>query len=110
MILATHSHYSDNGIKLLKREGEKMSEGTIALVEDWLGQRLEMDGQPELPMAKGDAVGPIVDHSAGHNRYTAYFINFISLALHSFKDKRVALDGANGSAGHRTQRVSGSGN
>ena len=97
MISASHNPYSDNGIKLLNREGEKMDEGTIALVEDWLDRRLEMDGQawPELPMAEGEAVGSIVDHSAGRNRYTGYLI---SLALHSFKGKRVALDCANGSA------------
>ncbi len=97
MISASHNPYSDNGIKLLNREGEKMDEGTISLVEDWLDGCLEMDGQAykDLPMAEGDAVGSVVDHSAGRNRYTGYLI---SLALHSFKGKRVALDCANGSA------------
>ena len=97
MISASHNSYGDNGIKLLNREGEKMDEGTISLVEDWLDGRLEMDGQAfsELPMAEGDAVGSVIDHSAGRNRYTGYLI---SLALHSFKGKRVALDCANGSA------------
>ncbi len=97
MISASHNPYSDNGIKLLNREGEKMDEGTISLVEDWLDGCLEMDGQAykDLPMSEGDAVGSVVDHSAGRNRYTGYLI---SLALHSFKGKRVALDCANGSA------------
>lgn len=60
-------------------------------------RQLEMDSWawPELPIAEGDAVGSIVDHSAGRNRYTAHLI---SLALHSFKSKRVALDCANGNA------------
>ena len=97
MISASHNPYGDNGIKLLNREGEKMDEGTIALVEAWLDGRLEMDGRrwEELPMAEGEAVGAIVDHSAGRNRYTGYLI---SLAMYSFKGKKVALDCANGSA------------
>ena len=97
MISASHNPYWDNGIKLLNREGEKMDEGTIALAEAYLDGCLEMDGQTwkELPEAEGDAVGAIVDHSAGRNRYTGYLI---SLALHSFKGKKVALDCANGSA------------
>ena len=46
-------------------------------------------------MATGDGVGAIVDHSAGRNRYIGYLI---SLAMYSFKGKKVALDCANGSA------------
>lgn len=97
MISASHNPYGDNGIKLLNREGEKMDEGTIALAEDYLDGHLEMDGQvwKELPMAEGEAVGSVIDHSAGRNRYTGYLI---SLALHSFKGKKVALDCANGSS------------
>ena len=97
MISASHNPYGDNGIKLLNREGEKMDEGTIALIEAYLDGRLEMDGQKweELPMAEGEAIGAVIDHSAGRNRYTGYLI---SLALHSFKGKKVALDCANGSA------------
>ena len=97
MISTSHNSYGDNGIKLLNREGEKMDEGTIALVEAYLDGCLEMDGQrwKELPTAEGEAVGSVIDHSAGRNRYTGYLI---SLALHSFKGKKVALDCANGSA------------
>lgn len=97
MISASHNPYGDNGIKLLNREGEKMDEGTIALIEAYLDGCLEMDGQAweKLPMAEGEAVGAVVDHSAGRNRYTGYLI---SLALHSFKGKKIALDCANGSA------------
>ena len=36
MISASHNSYGDNGIKLLNREGEKMDEGTIALLEAYL--------------------------------------------------------------------------
>lgn len=97
MISASHNPFYDNGIKLMNREGEKMDEATIALVEDYLDGRLELDGRPwrELPLATEEGIGSIIDHSAGRNRYVGYLI---SLAMYSFKGKRVALDCANGSA------------
>ena len=56
-----------------------------------------MDGQPfsKLPFATGEGVGSIVDHTAGRNRYMGYLI---SLAVYSFRGKKIALDCANGSA------------
>ena len=97
MISASHNPYHDNGIKLLNREGEKMDEATIRLVEDYLDGTLSVDGQtfPRLPFATGEAVGSIVDHTAGRNRYMGYLI---SLAVYSFRGKKIALDCANGSA------------
>lgn len=97
MISASHNPYMDNGIKLLNREGEKMDEATINLVEEYLDGHLFVDGQyyPSVPFATGEAVGSIVDHTAGRNRYMGYLI---SLAVHSFRGKKVALDCANGSA------------
>ena len=97
MISASHNPYYDNGIKLMNREGEKMDETTISLVEDYLDGRLELDGSlwTELPLATEDSIGAVVDHSAGRNRYMGYLI---SLGMYSFKGKKVALDCANGSA------------
>lgn len=97
MISASHNPFHDNGIKLFNREGEKMDEGTIRLLEDYLDGHLELDGQPwqELPFATGDRIGSIVDHTSGRNRYMGYLI---SLAVYSFRGKKVALDCANGSA------------
>ena len=97
MISASHNAFYDNGIKLMNRDGEKMDETTIALVEDYLDGKLELDGQvwKELPLATEDHIGAVVDHSAGRNRYIGYLI---SLAMYSFKGMKVALDCANGSA------------
>ena len=97
MISASHNPFYDNGIKLINREGEKMDEGTIALVEAYLDGNLEMDGQSwrELPLATEEHVGVVIDYSSGRNRYVGYLI---SLAMYSFKDMKVALDCANGSA------------
>ena len=104
MISASHNPFYDNGIKLINGEGEKMEESVIALVEDYLDGKLELDGQPwkELPMATEAQIGSIVDDTAGRNRYMGYLI---SLAIYSFKGKRVALDCANGSAWHIAPRI-----
>jgi len=49
----------------------------------------------DLPAATGADVGRIIDYAAGRNRYVGYLI---SLAANSYKDFRVGLDCANGSA------------
>lgn len=94
MISASHNPYYDNGIKLVNRRGEKMEDSTLALIEEYLDRSMEcMDD--DLPLASGEALGCIVDHAAGRNRYIGYLI---SLTRHSFKPFRVGLDCANGSA------------
>ena len=97
MISASHNPYYDNGIKLLNREGEKIDDGTVQLIEDYLDGKLELYGQKweEIPLATEAAIGRTVDYTAGRNRYMGYLI---SLAIHSFRGKKVALDCANGSA------------
>ena len=89
MISASHNPYTDNGIKLVNRRGEKIDDGAIAVIESYL------DGDEALPLATGEEIGRIVDHAAGRNRYVGHLI---SLAAHSYKDFRVGLDCANGSA------------
>ena len=89
MISASHNPYYDNGIKLINSKGEKMDEETILKVEDYI------DGKLEIPFAVKDEIGCTVDHAAGRNRYIGYLI---SLATRSYKNMRVGLDCANGSA------------
>ncbi len=97
MISASHNPYYDNGIKLLNSQGEKMEESTIEIVESYLDGNLEVFGQKwdELPFAKKEYIGCTVDYVSGRNRYIGYLI---SLGLYSFKDKKVALDCANGAS------------
>lgn len=97
MISASHNPYFDNGIKLINGHGEKMDEETIGLVEDYLDGKLELFGEKweEVPFAHKDQIGRTVDYVSGRNRYIGYLI---SLGVYSFKDKKVALDCANGSA------------
>ena len=70
MISASHNPYYDNGIKVINEMGE-------------------------IPLAKKDKIGRTVDFAAGRNRYIGYLI---SIATRSFKNMKVALDCANGSA------------
>ena len=90
MISASHNPYYDNGIKVINERGEKLEEETIEKIESYL------DGEMgEIPFAKRDAIGRTVDYAAGRNRYIGYLI---SLATRSFKNMRIGLDCANGSA------------
>ncbi len=96
MISASHNPYYDNGIKLINREGIKMDDETIALIEDYLDGKLEVFGEKydTLPFAEKSGIGKTVDYVSGRNRYIGYLI---SLGVYSFKGKKVALDCANGS-------------
>ena len=90
MISASHNPYYDNGIKVINERGEKLGESVIEKIEAYL------DGaMGEIPLAKKDAIGRTVDFAAGRNRYIGYLI---SIATRSFKNMKVALDCANGSA------------
>lgn len=88
MISASHNPYYDNGIKLINRHGEKMEQEVIDAIECYL------DGNQEPPYATGADIGRVIDYSSGRNRYIGYLI---SLATHSYKDIKIALDCANGS-------------
>ena len=90
MISASHNPYYDNGIKLINSKGEKMDEDTILKIEEYLDGKIE-----ELPFAKRENIGCTVDYFAGRNRYVGYLI---SLATRSYKNMKVGLDCANGSA------------
>ncbi|MGI6054876.1 MAG: phosphoglucosamine mutase [Clostridium sp.] len=90
MISASHNPYYDNGIKVINERGEKLEEAVIERIESYL------DGEMgEIPYAKRDSIGRTVDFAAGRNRYIGYLI---SIATRSFKNMRVGLDCANGSA------------
>lgn len=90
MISASHNPYYDNGIKVINEKGEKLEEEVITEIEKYLDGETE-----EIPLAKKDAIGRTVDFAAGRNRYIGYLI---SLATRSFKNVKVGLDCANGSA------------
>ncbi len=97
MITASHNPYHDNGIKVLNSRGEKLDDKTTSLIEAYLDGDLDRLGVrgDDLPLAKRERIGRIVDHVAGRNRYVGYLI---SLASHSYRDMRIGLDCANGAS------------
>ncbi len=96
MISASHNPYHDNGIKLINARGEKMDEETTDAIEAYLDGELDrLDLEGDVPAATGEHLGEIVDFVSGRNRYVGYLI---ALAAHSYKNMRVGLDCANGSA------------
>ncbi len=90
MISASHNPYFDNGIKLINHNGEKMDEDTILKIEEYLDDQIG-----EIPYTSREKIGCTVDYAAGRNRYIGYLI---SLATRSYRDVKVGLDCANGSA------------
>ena len=70
--------------------GHKMEAEVEEKIESYI------DGEiGELPLASKEAIGRTIDYAAGRNRYIGHLI---SLATRSFKDMRIGLDCANGSA------------
>ncbi|MDO5695471.1 MAG: phosphoglucosamine mutase [Eubacteriales bacterium] len=90
MISASHNAYYDNGIKLLNAKGYKIEPEVEAEIEQYIDGAIG-----EIPLATRDGIGRTVDYAMGRNRYIGYLI---SLATRSFKNMRVGLDCANGSA------------
>ena len=90
MISASHNPYYDNGIKVINSEGHKMEAEVEAKIEAYIDGEID-----EIPLETKENIGRTVDYAAGRNRYIGHLI---SLATRSFKDMRVGLDCANGSA------------
>lgn len=90
MISASHNPFYDNGIKVINGAGYKLEPETEKLIEDYIDR-----GADDLPLATKENIGCTVDYVLGRNRYLGYLI---SLATRSFKNMRVGLDCANGSA------------
>ena len=90
MISASHNPYYDNGLKVINGKGHKMEAEVEAKIEAYIDGEID-----EIPLATKENIGRTVDYAAGRNRYIGHLI---SLATRSFKDMRVGLDCANGSA------------
>ncbi len=97
MISASHNPFYDNGIKVINSKGEKLEESVIVEIEKYLDGEME-----EIPFATRENIGKTTDYSAGRNRYMGYLI---SLAIRSYKGKKVGLDCANGSSSNIAKSV-----
>ncbi len=90
MISASHNPYYDNGIKIINGLGYKLEGEVEELIENYIDGKGE-----EIPYATKDNIGRTTDYVNGRNRYIGYLI---SLVANSFKNMKVGLDCANGSA------------
>ncbi len=90
MITASHNPFYDNGIKIINSYGYKIEAEVEDKVEDYIDGKIE-----EIPFAKKENIGRTVDYAMGRHRYIG---NLISIATRAFKDVKVGLDLANGSA------------
>jgi len=96
MITASHNPFSDNGIKIIERSGEKMNDKTTALIEAYLdGDVKSLGVRGELPYASGKMIGREIDYSAACGRYVRHIA---SLARGCYKGMRIGLDCANGAS------------
>lgn len=97
MITASHNPFYDNGIKIINKYGEKLDDETTALIEAYIDSNLSVLGvqDKDLPLAKRERIGRIIDHVSGRNRYVGYLI---SVASNSYKHLRIGLDCANGAS------------
>lgn len=89
MITASHNPFTDNGIKLVNKDGYKMDEDVLEQVEAYI------DGKLEIPLATGDSIGRTVDYMQGRNRYISSLIASCGFSLQGLK---IGLDCANGAA------------
>ena len=89
MITASHNPFTDNGIKIIDKTGQKLSDALAKEIEDYI------DDKVSVPFAVSAEIGRIYDDYAGRN---AYIGHLISIAKNSYKGLRVGLDSANGSA------------
>ena len=97
MITASHNPFYDNGIKVINRYGEKLDDETTALIEAYIDGNIAALGVQgdDLPLAKREKIGCIVDYVSGRNRYVGYLI---SVASNSYKNLKIGLDCANGAS------------
>ena len=89
MITASHNPFTDNGIKLVNKDGYKMDEDVLEQVEFYI------DGEFDVPLATGDSIGRTVDYMQGRNRYISSLIASCGFSLQGLK---IGLDCANGAA------------
>lgn len=90
MISASHNPYYDNGLKVINGNGHKLEAEVEEKIETYIDNERDT-----LPFAERENIGCTIDYVIGRHRYIGYLM---SLATRSFKNIRVGLDCANGSA------------
>lgn len=89
MVSASHNPYYDNGIKLFNHEGCKMNPEVEDAIEQYIDELIE------IPLAKDDAIGNVIEWSEGLEVYESWLKEIVNIDLTGMK---IAVDLANGSA------------
>lgn len=90
MISASHNPFYDNGIKIMRANGQKIEPEIEEKIEKYIDGEID-----ELPYATREHIGRTIDYQAGRNRYIGYLMTIPTVAC---QGKRIGLDCANGSS------------
>ncbi len=89
MVSASHNPYYDNGIKLFNHDGCKMNPEVEDAIEQYIDELIE------VPLAKDDAIGNVIEWNEGLEIYESWLKEIVNIDLTGMK---IAVDLANGSA------------
>ena len=90
MISASHNPFYDNGIKIMRANGQKIEADIEEKIEAY------MDGEyEEIPLAEREKMGNVIDYAGGSNRYIGYLM---TVPTRAFNGMKVGLDCANGAS------------
>lgn len=89
MISASHNPFYDNGIKIMRANGQKIEAEIEEQIEAYI------DSSTDLPLALREKMGNVIDYAAGRNRYIGYLMTVPTRAFNGYK---VGLDCANGAS------------
>ncbi|MBO7389501.1 MAG: phosphoglucosamine mutase [Oscillospiraceae bacterium] len=90
MISASHNPFYDNGIKIMRANGQKIEAEIEEKIEAY------MDGESEeIPLAEREKMGNVIDYAGGRNRYIGYLM---TVPTRAFNGMKVGLDCANGAS------------
>jgi phosphoglucosamine mutase len=90
MISASHNPFSDNGIKIFNREGEKLEAAIEGVIEEYMDRPAD-----NLPLPQGAGIGHLHDGTSLKEKYIAWLVSKNTAGP---KGLRVVVDCANGSA------------
>ncbi len=90
MISASHNPFYDNGIKIMRANGQKIEAEIEEKIEAYIDGETE-----EIPLAEREAIGNVVDYASGRNRYIGYLM---TIPTRAFNGMKVGLDCANGAS------------
>ena len=90
MISASHNPFYDNGIKIMRANGQKIEAEIEEKIEAYIDGEIE-----EIPLAEREAIGNVIDYASGRNRYIGYLM---TVPTRAFNGMKVGLDCANGAS------------